>query len=181
MPFQVVVGIIADLTRALRTARSIRLARRATVRLRCRVAAGLRPLLLQGPARGTRARLSCSLDARCIFDVPRSAERRSPSPTHLVKPATAACDRVDKPCASLDPCRTNFILSNTVRERVIGFRKIGVVAHRSLCCGLRTTILARITGYHRIRDRGCTGAILTCRASRLLLRRWYQPDTGYRT
>src|ERR1700737_2211624 len=36
------------------------------------------------------------------------------------------------------------------QQRVIGFRKIGVVAHRSLCCGLRTTILARITGFHRI-------------------------------
>ena len=27
-------------------------------------------------------------------------------------------------------------------QSVIGFRKIGVVAHRSLCCGLRTTIVA---------------------------------------
>lgn len=38
------------------------------------------------------------------------------------------------------------------QQRVIGFRKIGVVAHRSLCRWLRTTILARITAFHRICD-----------------------------
>src|ERR1700738_3366654 len=35
----------------------------------------------------------------------------------LVKPATTSGDCADKPCASLDPCRTNFILSNTVRDK----------------------------------------------------------------
>jgi len=45
-------------------------------------------------------------------------------------------------------------------QRVVDFRKIWVVAHHSLDCGLRTTIVEKVTGLHGIRDRGRTGAIL---------------------
>jgi hypothetical protein len=33
------------------------------------------------------------------------------------------------------------------KQRVVDFRKIRVVAHPSLDCGLRTTIVAKLTGY----------------------------------
>ena len=35
----------------------------------------------------------------------------------LIKPTTASCDRVDQSCPSLDPGRTNFIWSYTVRDK----------------------------------------------------------------
>jgi hypothetical protein len=47
--------------------------------------------------------------------------------------------------------RRGFIARQTrlpkYKQRVVDFRKIGVVAHRSLDCGLRTTIVAKLTGY----------------------------------
>ena len=35
----------------------------------------------------------------------------------LIKPATASCDCVGKPCPSLDPRRTNFTFSDTARDQ----------------------------------------------------------------
>jgi hypothetical protein len=57
--FRARLVVIADLIRALRTAGSILREHRATVRLRCRVANGLRPRRARGLVRGTRAISSC--------------------------------------------------------------------------------------------------------------------------